>query len=101
MKPVPLAIGCTHPVTVTSFPSLTVIFDLVDCSVDCAVSPTAHVAAKATADTMSFMLSVLLSRRDATIVPSTPAMGGRASAVSRLLHLEPIGSQWRFADAHV
>src|SRR5207302_5544489 len=75
MKPVPLAIGSTHPITVTSFPSFTEIFDFDVCSVVCAFSPTAHTADKQAAAAMSFIVRLLLGRADATIVPTDPGNG--------------------------
>src|SRR5207302_7281492 len=72
MKPVPLAIGSTHPITVTSFPSFTEIFDFDVCSVVCALSPTAHTADKHAAAAMSFIVRLLLGQADATIVPADP-----------------------------
>src|SRR5256885_14479751 len=101
MNPVPLAVGCTQPVTVTSFPSLTVIFDFVVCSVVCACSPTAQAADRATAP-MNFMALILLSGVMRLSCPCTPAVHGSASAVSRLLAVEPISlTNGGFADAHV
>src|SRR6476659_5355800 len=64
MNPLPLAVGCTQPVTVTSFPSLTVTFDFVDCSIVCAASPAEHAATRS-AEAMSFiavLLPVLMPR---------------------------------------
>src|SRR5438093_10497867 len=56
MKPVPLAVGSTQPVTVTSFPSFTVTFDFDSVWADCAPRPTEQAVAKQNAIPMSFML---------------------------------------------
>src|SRR5438876_12184748 len=83
MKPVPLAIGSTQPVTVTSLPSFTEIFDFDVCSVVCALSPTAHKADTQAAAAMSFIVRLLLVQADATIVPTVPTDPGNSPGSSR------------------
>src|SRR5262245_14545739 len=69
MYSVPLAVGRTQPITVTSLPSLTSIFDLVVFSLVCAPRPTPRAAATEIAP-MSFIRS-LRPGFDATTVPDS------------------------------
>src|SRR5579862_5701594 len=92
MKPVPLGVACTQPVTDTSRPSFTVTFDLVVVAL-CALRPTTHIAARQHAALMSFMKSSFSFESEQRSCP--PYLNNGAADAANDLAVETLHQQSR------